>query len=96
VQVSLSFVKVNKYSLQTNITSLNHVPTKASWDLAVTKALQMVKGRHSELVKVKHLLTFPTIPKRGHRKHNWHDGNGRSGRPFKSETLVKFTKLYFL
>jgi hypothetical protein len=45
-------VKVNKSTLQTNITSLNHVPTKASWDLSVTKALQMIKGRHSELVKV--------------------------------------------
>jgi menaquinone-specific isochorismate synthase len=63
VQVSPSFVKVNKHSLQTNITSLNHVPTKASWDLGVTKVLQMIKGRHNELVKVKHLLTFPTIQK---------------------------------
>jgi hypothetical protein len=52
VQVSPSSVKVNKSTLQTNITSLNHVPTKASWDLSVTKALQMIKGRHSELVKV--------------------------------------------
>ncbi|KAK3133165.1 hypothetical protein QOZ80_6AG0533210 [Eleusine coracana subsp. coracana] len=51
-KISPSSVKVNKSSLQTNIMSLNHVPTKASWDLAVTKALQMIKGRHSELVKV--------------------------------------------
>nr|ACG29719.1 hypothetical protein [Zea mays] len=47
-----SSVQANKASLQTAIVSLNHVPTKASWDLAVTKALHMIKGRQRELVKV--------------------------------------------
>ncbi|TVU09292.1 hypothetical protein EJB05_42755, partial [Eragrostis curvula] len=51
-EISPSSVKVNKSSLETTIVNLNHVPTKASWDFAVTKALQMIKGRNSELVKV--------------------------------------------
>ncbi|CAN6217418.1 unnamed protein product [Urochloa humidicola] len=51
-KISPCSVEVNKSSLQTSITSLNHVPTKPSWDLAVTKALQMIKGRQRDLVKV--------------------------------------------
>ncbi|CAL5081106.1 unnamed protein product [Urochloa decumbens] len=51
-KISPCSVAVNKSSLHTTIMSLNHVPTKASWDLAVTKALQMIKGRERELVKV--------------------------------------------
>ncbi|KAF8648078.1 hypothetical protein HU200_065117 [Digitaria exilis] len=51
-KISPCSVEVNKSSLHTTIMSLNHVPTKASWDLAVTKALQMIKGRQRELVKV--------------------------------------------
>ncbi|CAL5088669.1 unnamed protein product [Urochloa decumbens] len=51
-KISPCSVAVNKSSLHTTIMSLNHVPTKASWDLAVTKALQMIKGRQRELVKV--------------------------------------------
>ncbi|KAL6599306.1 hypothetical protein ACP70R_045800 [Stipagrostis hirtigluma subsp. patula] len=51
-KISPCSVKVDKSNLQTTIMSLNHVPTKASWDLAVTKALQMIKGRQRELVKV--------------------------------------------
>ncbi|KAM0929018.1 hypothetical protein ACQ4PT_001862 [Festuca glaucescens] len=51
-KISPSSAKVNRSTLQTAIINLNHVPTKASWDLAVTKALQMIKGRQTELVKV--------------------------------------------
>ncbi|CAD6225196.1 unnamed protein product [Miscanthus lutarioriparius] len=51
-KISTCSVQGNKTSLQTAIVSLNHVPTKASWDLAVTKALQMIKRRQRELVKV--------------------------------------------
>ncbi|KAK1630391.1 hypothetical protein QYE76_004706 [Lolium multiflorum] len=51
-KISPSSAKVNRSNLQTAIVNLNHVPTKASWDLAVTKALQMIKGRQTELVKV--------------------------------------------
>ncbi|CAN6182061.1 unnamed protein product [Urochloa humidicola] len=51
-KISPCSAQVNKSSLQTSIMSLNHVPTKASWDLAVTKALQMIKGRQRDLVKV--------------------------------------------
>nr|CAB3453213.1 unnamed protein product [Digitaria exilis] len=51
-KISPCSVEVNKSSLNTTIMSLNHVPTKASWDLAVTKALQMIKGRQRELVKM--------------------------------------------
>ncbi|CAM0951097.1 unnamed protein product [Alopecurus aequalis] len=51
-KISPCSVKVNRSTLQTSIINLNHVPTKASWDLAVTKALQMIKGRQTELVKV--------------------------------------------
>ncbi|CAN6210515.1 unnamed protein product [Urochloa humidicola] len=51
-KISPCSVAVNKSSLHTTIMSLNHVPTKASWDFAVTKALQMIKGRQRELVKV--------------------------------------------
>lgn len=51
-KISPCSVKVNKSSLQTTIINLNHVPTKASWDVAVTKALQMIKRRQRELVKV--------------------------------------------
>ncbi|XP_052167018.1 isochorismate synthase 1, chloroplastic-like isoform X1 [Oryza glaberrima] len=52
LQISSSPIKVNNSTLQTTIVKLNHVPTKASWDLAVTKALQMIKGKQRELVKV--------------------------------------------
>uniref|UniRef100_A0A0D3H5Y6 Chorismate-utilising enzyme C-terminal domain-containing protein n=1 Tax=Oryza barthii TaxID=65489 RepID=A0A0D3H5Y6_9ORYZ len=51
-KISSSPIKVNNSTLQTTIVKLNHVPTKASWDLAVTKALQMIKGKQRELVKV--------------------------------------------
>ncbi|XP_040383509.1 isochorismate synthase 1, chloroplastic-like [Oryza brachyantha] len=51
-KISSSSIKVNNSTLQTTIANLNHVPTKASWDLAVTKALQMIKGKQRELVKV--------------------------------------------
>ncbi|WVZ64717.1 hypothetical protein U9M48_014196 [Paspalum notatum var. saurae] len=51
-KISPCSVQVNTSSLQTTILSLNHAPTKASWDLAVTKALQMIKGRQREMVKV--------------------------------------------
>ncbi|XP_062199484.1 isochorismate synthase 2, chloroplastic-like [Phragmites australis] len=51
-KISPCSVKVDKSNLQTTIMSLNHVPTKASWDLAVTNALQMIKSRQRELVKV--------------------------------------------
>uniref|UniRef100_A0A0E0M0C4 Chorismate-utilising enzyme C-terminal domain-containing protein n=1 Tax=Oryza punctata TaxID=4537 RepID=A0A0E0M0C4_ORYPU len=51
-KISSSPIKVNNSTLQTTIVNLNHVPTKASWDLAVTKALQMIKGKQRELVKV--------------------------------------------
>ncbi|EAZ44454.1 hypothetical protein OsJ_29067 [Oryza sativa Japonica Group] len=51
-KISSSPIKVNNSTLQTTILNLNHVPTKASWDLAVTKALQMIKGKQRELVKV--------------------------------------------
>jgi len=44
-KISPCSVEVNTSSLHTTIMSLNHVPTKASWDLAVTKALQMIKER---------------------------------------------------
>jgi menaquinone-specific isochorismate synthase len=56
MQISPSSAKVNRSTLQTAIMNLNHVPTKASWDLAVTKALQMIKGRQTELVKVNNSL----------------------------------------
>ncbi|KAL6846319.1 hypothetical protein ACP4OV_023767 [Aristida adscensionis] len=51
-KISPCSVRVDKSSLQTTIMSLNHVPTMASWDFAVTKALQMIKVRQRELVKV--------------------------------------------
>ncbi|RLN34818.1 uncharacterized protein C2845_PM03G32660 [Panicum miliaceum] len=51
-KISPCSVEVNTSSLHTTIMSLNHVPTNASWDLAVTKALQMIKERERELVKV--------------------------------------------
>ncbi|WVZ64715.1 hypothetical protein U9M48_014195 [Paspalum notatum var. saurae] len=50
-KISPCSVQVNTSSLQTTILSLNHAPTKASWDLAVTKALQRIKGRQREMVK---------------------------------------------
>ncbi|XP_058105300.1 isochorismate synthase, chloroplastic-like isoform X2 [Magnolia sinica] len=34
------------------IISKNHIPNKASWDVAVKKALQMIDGRSSDLTKV--------------------------------------------
>lgn len=72
-QISPCSVKVNESSLQTTIINLNHVPTKASWDLAVTKALQMIKGRQRELVKVSHSLTFQFSPIGVQiKRHNWH------------------------
>ena len=60
-QISTCSVQGNKTSLQTAIVSLNHVPTKASWDLAVTKALQMIKRRQRELVKVSRSVNFDPI-----------------------------------
>ncbi|KAG8049607.1 hypothetical protein GUJ93_ZPchr0009g1582 [Zizania palustris] len=51
-KISSCPVTVNNSTLQTTIINLNHVPTKASWDLAVTEALQMIKGKHRELVKI--------------------------------------------
>lgn len=45
------FVKLQKEVPQTVILCKNHVPTKASWDFAVKKALQMIH-RSSDLVKV--------------------------------------------
>ncbi|XP_020184407.1 isochorismate synthase 2, chloroplastic [Aegilops tauschii subsp. strangulata] len=51
-EISPCSVKVNRSTLQTAIVNLNHVPTKASWDLAVTQALRMIKGSQTELVKV--------------------------------------------
>jgi hypothetical protein len=60
-QISTCSVQANKASLQTTIASLNHVPTKESWDLAVTKALQMIKGRQRELVKVSRSVNFDPI-----------------------------------
>lgn len=56
MQISPCSVKVNRSTLQTAIVNLNHVPTKASWDLAVTQALRMIKGSQTELVKVNHSL----------------------------------------
>uniref|UniRef100_A0A453M004 Uncharacterized protein n=1 Tax=Aegilops tauschii subsp. strangulata TaxID=200361 RepID=A0A453M004_AEGTS len=46
--ISLCSVKVNRSTLQTAIINLNHVPTKANWDVAVTQVLQMIKGRQTE------------------------------------------------
>ncbi|KAL5213677.1 hypothetical protein ABZP36_002829 [Zizania latifolia] len=51
-QISSCPVTINNSTRQTTILNLNHVPTKASWDLAVTKALQMIKGKQRELVKI--------------------------------------------
>ena len=62
VQISPCSVEVNTSSLHTTIMSLNHVPTKASWDLAVTKALQMIKEKERELVKVNHFVNFAPMP----------------------------------
>ncbi|OVA13299.1 Isochorismate synthase [Macleaya cordata] len=37
---------------ETFVLSNNHVPSKASWDIAVNRALEMIKGSNSDLVKV--------------------------------------------
>eukprot|EP00268_Persea_americana_P056940 TRINITY_DN6780_c0_g2_i4.p1 TRINITY_DN6780_c0_g2~~TRINITY_DN6780_c0_g2_i4.p1 ORF type:complete len:621 (-),score=84.67 TRINITY_DN6780_c0_g2_i4:327-2081(-) len=46
------FVKLQKEVPRTVVLSKNHVPTKASWELAVKKALRMINSRDSDLVKV--------------------------------------------
>ncbi|XP_020087641.1 isochorismate synthase 2, chloroplastic-like isoform X4 [Ananas comosus] len=50
--ISPLFLKLNDPCPKANIISLNHVPTKASWDVSVVKALQMIKESDPELVKV--------------------------------------------
>ncbi|XP_020087620.1 isochorismate synthase 2, chloroplastic-like isoform X2 [Ananas comosus] len=52
LQISPLFLKLNDPCPKANIISLNHVPTKASWDVSVVKALQMIKESDPELVKV--------------------------------------------
>ncbi|XP_072977954.1 isochorismate synthase 2, chloroplastic-like [Typha angustifolia] len=51
-QISPYFLTFKESSSRTTIISLNHVPTKASWDVSVKKALRMIKEEDSELVKV--------------------------------------------
>ncbi|KAJ0971303.1 hypothetical protein J5N97_019262 [Dioscorea zingiberensis] len=51
-QISPYFHKSTKEVPQTTIISWNHVPTKASWNTSVNKALQIINSRSSELVKV--------------------------------------------
>ncbi|KAF5205992.1 Isochorismate synthase 2 protein [Thalictrum thalictroides] len=51
-QISSAIVKFRKEAPSTFILSVNHVPSKASWDVAVNKALQMINRSNSELVKV--------------------------------------------
>ncbi|XP_039118562.1 isochorismate synthase 2, chloroplastic isoform X2 [Dioscorea cayenensis subsp. rotundata] len=51
-QISPYFHKSTTEVPQTTIISWNHVPTKASWNTSVKKALQIIRSRDSELVKV--------------------------------------------
>ncbi|KAF3341769.1 isochorismate synthase 1 [Carex littledalei] len=52
-QICPYLTKINKESsLGTNIASLSHVPKKPCWDNSVKKALQMIRGADSDLVKV--------------------------------------------
>ncbi|RWR80421.1 isochorismate synthase, chloroplastic-like protein isoform X1 [Cinnamomum micranthum f. kanehirae] len=46
------FVKLQKEVPRTVVLSKNHVPTKASWELAVMKAMRMINSKDSGLVKV--------------------------------------------
>ncbi|PIA62532.1 hypothetical protein AQUCO_00200502v1 [Aquilegia coerulea] len=51
-QISSTVVKFRKEAPSTFILSVNHIPSKVSWDVAVNKALQMINRSNSELVKV--------------------------------------------
>lgn len=51
-QISPCFGRSRKLVPRVAIVGFNHVPTKTSWDSSVKKALQIIKGRSSELVKV--------------------------------------------
>ncbi|KAJ4749179.1 Isochorismate synthase [Rhynchospora pubera] len=51
-QICPHFTKIKESSLRTNIASLSYVPTKPCWDNSVKKALGMIKGGDSDLVKV--------------------------------------------
>ncbi|KAG1346301.1 putative Isochorismate synthase 2, chloroplastic [Cocos nucifera] len=51
-QIAPSFCRSRNLFPGTTIVGFNHVPTKASWDISVKKALQIIKRRNSELVKV--------------------------------------------
>ncbi|XP_038975111.1 isochorismate synthase 2, chloroplastic [Phoenix dactylifera] len=51
-QITPCFGGLRKLVPRTAIIGFNHVPTRTSWDISVKKALQIIKGRNSELVKV--------------------------------------------
>ncbi|XP_073107065.1 isochorismate synthase 2, chloroplastic isoform X2 [Elaeis guineensis] len=51
-QIAPCFCRLRNLFPGTAIIGFNHVPTKASWDISVKKALQIIKRRNSELVKV--------------------------------------------
>ncbi|KAI3974173.1 hypothetical protein MKX01_033424 [Papaver californicum] len=51
-QMSSVVTKLRKEVPKTVILSSNHVPSKSSWDDGVGKALEMINGSKSELVKV--------------------------------------------
>ncbi|XP_048137455.1 isochorismate synthase 1, chloroplastic isoform X2 [Rhodamnia argentea] len=51
-QVSLLVMKLRKQVPKAFILSNNHVPSKNYWDLAVKRALQMINGDESALIKV--------------------------------------------
>ncbi|KAJ3683359.1 hypothetical protein LUZ60_013586 [Juncus effusus] len=51
-KISPYFMKYKDSSLGTQIINLSHIPSKPTWDNSVMKALNLIKDRDSELVKV--------------------------------------------
>ncbi|KAH0448039.1 hypothetical protein IEQ34_021839 [Dendrobium chrysotoxum] len=51
-QLLVRFDKLEKSIQRTTIVGCSHVPSKASWNDSVTKALEIINRRHSDLVKV--------------------------------------------
>ncbi|XP_064957765.1 uncharacterized protein LOC135608597 isoform X4 [Musa acuminata AAA Group] len=51
-QISSCFGRLRKLDPKTAIISFQHFPSKGSWDISVKRALEIINGRESELVKV--------------------------------------------
>ncbi|URE28041.1 chorismate binding enzyme [Musa troglodytarum] len=55
-QISSCFGRLRKLDPKTTIISFQHFPSKGSWDISVKRALEIINGRESELVKPEQLF----------------------------------------